>query len=244
MSNFFHAFFYEPMLQMLVWIYKYAAWEDFGLAVIILTVAVRVLLFPLFYKGAKQQALIQKIHPKIKEIQAKHKDNKEKQAMELMELYKRHGVNPFASLLVLIIQLPIVIGLYQVILKEVSGGLFDNFLFLGFINVREKSLILAVITAIFQYIHARMSMPKEEKGSSNPMAGAGKMMVYMLPAMTLLILANFPAALGLYWLTTTIFSIGQHAYIMKTLKTRDEEDAAKEVKKELKEIHGTDSGKN
>src|SRR3989344_4829648 len=171
MTTFFHTFFYGPLLQALVWIYENMAFEDFGLAVIILTIAVRVLLFPLFYKGAKQQVLIQKIHPKIKEIQERHKDNKEKQATELMELYKKHGVNPLASLLVLIIQLPVIIGLYQVILKEITGGLFDNFLFLGFINIREKSLVLAVITAAFQYIQAKMGLPKEEKGSTNPAVG-------------------------------------------------------------------------
>ncbi|MDP3724970.1 MAG: YidC/Oxa1 family membrane protein insertase, partial [Nanoarchaeota archaeon] len=143
MSSFFYTFFYEPMLQMLVWIYKYAAFEDFGLAVIFLTIAVRILLFPLFYKSTKQQVLIQKIHPKIKEVQERHKDNKERQATELMALYKKHGVNPFSSILTLLIQRPIVIGLSQVILKEITNGLFDNFMFLGFINVREKSLAIA-----------------------------------------------------------------------------------------------------
>ena len=244
MSAFYHAFFYQPILDALVWVYHNIAFQDFGLAVIILTIAVRVVLFPLFYKGAKQQALIQKIHPKIKEIQETHKDNKERQAAELMGLYKKHGINPFASFLVLIIQLPIVIGLYQVILKEITSGFFDNFLFLSFIDVKEESLVLAIIAAALQYVQAKMAMPKEEKGKASPAAGIGKTMLYVVPGITFLILTKFPAALGLYWVTTTLFSIGQQAYIMKTLKKKEEKEAEKEVKQELKEIHGTNPGKN
>ena len=226
MSAFYHAFFYQPILDALVWVYHNIAFQDFGLAVIILTIAVRVVLFPLFYKGAKQQALIQKIHP------------------ELMGLYKKHGINPFASFLVLIIQLPIVIGLYQVILKEITSGFFDNFLFLSFIDVKEESLVLAIIAAALQYVQAKMAMPKEEKGKASPAAGIGKTMLYVVPGITFLILTKFPAALGLYWVTTTLFSIGQQAYIMKTLKKKEEKEAEKEVKQELKEIHGTNPGKN
>ncbi|MEK7479273.1 MAG: YidC/Oxa1 family membrane protein insertase [Patescibacteria group bacterium] len=245
MSAFFHAVFYEPLLQALVWLYTYAAFKDFGLAVIMLTILVRIVLFPLFYKGVKQQVLIQKIHPKIKEIQERHKDNKEKQAMELMELYKKHGVNPFSSILVLIIQLPIVIGLYQVILKEISSGLFDNFLFLGFIDVRKTSIWIAIAATILQYIQGRISMPKKSAGKEGGAAEFGKMMVYVGPALTLIILTRFASALGLYWITTTLFSLGQQVYIMKTLKKKDEEKAVKEAEKELKEIHhGADSRKN
>ncbi|MDP2704584.1 MAG: YidC/Oxa1 family membrane protein insertase [bacterium] len=238
MKSLYHTFLYQPILGALVFIYNSLAFGDLGLAIIILTIVIRIVLFPLLYKGAKQQALMQKIQPKLKEIQEKHKDNKERQAMELMALYKKHKINPFSSILSLFIQIPILIAIYQVLLKEAGGAIFDNFLFLGFINLREINLVIAVIAAVFQYIQIKMSMPKNTGGKNeNPMAGMSKAMLYIGPGLTLLFLSRFPAALGVYWLTSTVFGIGQQVLINKSIRKEEEKEMGKEVKEELQEIH-------
>ncbi|MEK7086984.1 MAG: YidC/Oxa1 family membrane protein insertase, partial [Patescibacteria group bacterium] len=95
MTNLFNAVFYQPILSVLIFIYNNLAFHDLGLAIIFLTILVRIVLFPLFYKGAKDQALIQRLQPHIKKIQLDHKVDKAKQAQELMALYKEHRFNPF-----------------------------------------------------------------------------------------------------------------------------------------------------
>ena len=236
MKYIWNTFLYQPILSTLVFIYDKVAFGDFGLAVVILTIVIRIVLFPLFYKGAKQQAIIQKIQPKIRKIQKELKHDKEKQAAELMKIYKKHKINPFSSILTLLVQLPILIALYRVILNEIGGEFFDNFIFLGFIDLREKSIIIAVIAAILQYVQIRLAMPKKStEKSSNPIASAGRMMAYIGPGLTLFILTRFPAALGIYWLTSTIFSIGQQIYINKRIKKEDVDEEIEELKEEAEE---------
>lgn len=173
MKSLYHTFLYQPILSALIFIYHSLAFGDLGFAIIILTIAIRIVLFPLFYKGAKQQALMQKIQPKLKEIQEKHKDNKERQAMELMALYKKHKINPFSSILSLVIQIPILIAIYQVLLKEAGGAIFDNFLFLGFINLREINLVIAVIAAVAQYIQIKISIPAPSRAPAKGGSASG-----------------------------------------------------------------------
>ncbi|OGG40222.1 hypothetical protein A3A21_02505 [Candidatus Jorgensenbacteria bacterium RIFCSPLOWO2_01_FULL_45_25b] len=222
MGNFFHAILYEPILKLLIWIYETIAFNSFGLAVIFLTIGIQIILFPLFWKSAKHQAVMQKLQPKVKHIQESLKHDKEKQATELLSLYKEHKINPFGSVLLLFVQLPIIIALYQVLLKEISSGLFDNFIFLGLIDLRQKSLILTLIATLLQYIQGRLSLPKtQEAKGANPMADMGKMMLYMGPIITLVILQSLPAALGVYWITSTIFTIGRQIIINKKMKEKE-----------------------
>ena len=222
MSNIFNVVLYQPVFHILVFIYQKISFHDLGFAIVILTAAVRIILFPLFYKSAKHQAVMQKLQPKVKHIQESLKHDKEKQATELLSLYKEHKINPFGSVLLLFVQLPIIIALYQVLLKEISSGLFDNFIFLGLIDLRQKSLILTLIATLLQYIQGRLSLPKtQEAKGANPMADMGKMMLYMGPIITLVILQSLPAALGVYWITSTIFTIGRQIIINKKMKEKE-----------------------
>src|SRR5579872_2128083 len=114
--------FYRPILNALVFFYNTIGLKDFGLSIVLTTLLIRFILYPLFHKGARQQAVMQRIQPKIKKVQEIHRNDREKQTKALMELYKEHGVNPFSSILLLIIQLPILIALYRIILSNLSGG--------------------------------------------------------------------------------------------------------------------------
>ncbi|KKU94499.1 MAG: Membrane protein insertase YidC [Candidatus Jorgensenbacteria bacterium GW2011_GWA1_48_13] len=221
MINLFNTYLYQPILAVLVFIYDNIAFNDLGLSIILLTFFVRIILFPLFYKGAKDQSLMQRLQPHIQKIQLDHKADKERQAQALLELYKKHRLNPFSGFLLLLVQLPILIALYQVLLKELGSSAFMSHSFFGILDLSSKSLALAVIAALLQYFLGRMSMvasrPAYPQERQTVFASPAKITMYMAPAFTFIILLNFPSALGLYWSASTLFSLFQQVIINKKL---------------------------
>ena len=148
MANIFDTFLYQPLYYGLITLYNTVAFHDLGVAIILLTILVRILLFPIFYKSAKNQMIMQKIQPHLQKIQHDHKDDKEKQAQAMLELYKTHNVNPFSSILLVFAQLPILIALYHVFLGDFSA---INTSFLGLISVQNKSMLIVGLAAVAQY---------------------------------------------------------------------------------------------
>lgn len=231
----YHLIFKYPILNLLIFFYNTIAFRDLGLAIIFVTLAIRLVLYPFFHSGAKQQMLMQRIQPHVKKIQEQHKDDREKQAQALMALYKEHGVNPFSTFLLLIIQLPILIALYRIILYELAGnaaivGLYSfvhapttiNAMFLGFINLQRSNIWMVLAAAAAQFAQARLAIWR------NPNAGAtqssaekmARQMAFIAPIITLVIFYSLPAAVGLYWLTSSIFSIIQQAIVNRHLKEK------------------------
>lgn len=113
--NIYELLIVQPIFNLLTLIYSIMPWGDFGLALIIFTVLMRTLLYPLVKKQLHQTKAMRKLQPKLKEIKKNAKGNRQLEAMQMMELYKQHGVSPFRSIGILLIQLPIYIGLYHVI---------------------------------------------------------------------------------------------------------------------------------
>lgn len=232
MSFFFHEFLYRPLLNALVFLYNTVAFHDLGIAIVLLTLLVRVVLFPLFYKSFKNQALLQRLQPEIKRIQHDHKHDREKQAKALLGLYQTHKVNPFSSFLLLFIQLPVLIALYQVFSKGISavnGADLYSFLeapeafqptLLGLINLTKRSILIVGFAAAAQYVQGKLSLPKRAASEGN-MERMSRQMVVMGPAFTILFLFSLPAAIGLYWLITSLFSLVQQVYINRSLSARD-----------------------
>ena len=216
MATLFNTYLYQPILWLLVFIYQHLSFGDLGLAIILLTVVVRIVLLPLFYKGAKDQALMQRLQPAIKKIQTDHKDNKEVQA--LMALYKEHRLNPFSGFLLLLIQLPIFIALFQIFSKGLAAPVFDSRTLFGLIDLGAKSIVVVLIAAALQYVQGKLTLPPKSVSDGNPMASAGKFMIYVGPVISIIVFMNLPSALSLYWTVSTIFSIGQQLYINKKLK--------------------------
>ena len=233
MGSFFNTILYQPLFNSLVFLYKYVAFEDLGVAIILLTLVIRIILYPLFYKSFKNQTIMQKIQPEIQRIQHDHKGDKEKQAHALMELYKHHKVNPFSGFLLILVQLPILIVLYQVFLKGLSQESFTNLYsfisaptvvnhsFLGLIDLGSRSILIVVLAAVLQYLQGRLSLPKQAPNQDSAAARMGRSMIYIGPIMTILILTSLPSAIGLYWLATSAFSIGQQLIINKSLNKND-----------------------
>jgi len=227
----FHTYIYLPLFNALIFLYQNLSFESLGVAIILLTLLIRVVLFPLFYKSAKGQMVMQKLQPLIQKIQHDHKDDKEKQARELMDLYKRNKVNPFSSILMVFVQLPVLIALYRLFAVDFANINFSelygfitapshiNTLFLGLIDLKTRSIIMVGLAAAAQYFQGVLTLPKLEKGKE--LSAPEKMtrqMVYYAPLFTVLILWQLPSALGLYWLITSVFSVAQQIYINKKVK--------------------------
>lgn len=236
MTYLYNLIFYRPILNVLIYFYETVALRDFGIAVVLITVLIRLVLYPLFHKSAKQQIVMQRIQPKIKKIQEQHKNDKEKQAQALMDLYKEHGVNPFSSILLLIVQIPIMLGLYWVVRSALIpgniAGLYSfvaqpqtvNALFLGLFNLAQPSIILILLAAVAQYFQARLAIYRDptEKGPLSPAEKMARQMVYIGPIVTIVVFYALPAAVGLYWLVTSLFSIGQQIVINRHFKKGEE----------------------
>ncbi|MBU1126417.1 MAG: YidC/Oxa1 family membrane protein insertase [Patescibacteria group bacterium] len=235
---------FQPIYNLLVFFYDTLPFHDIGIAIILVTLIVKGILFPLTFKSLKSQKEMQEIQPKIKEIQAKYKDDKEKLASELMAVYKNHNVNPLASCFPLLIQLPIFIALFQVLrtgLGEVQGDLLYSFvsnpgaidpMFFGFIDLSVISIPFAILAAIAQYFQAKKTMarrPAKEVRSSagaqdeDMMANMNRMMLYFMPIMTLVIgCTSLPGGVMLYWMATTVLTIVLYSIFLP--KKKDLED--------------------
>ncbi len=223
----YHQFIYQPLLNLLVWGYNSLPGHDIGIVIIVLTSLVRLALAPTMHKQIKSQHAMTRLQPKLDELKEKHKDDKEAHAKAMMELYKEHKVNPLSSCLPLLIQLPILIALYQVFQTALHGnltGLYHsvynpgtiNPYFLGLVNLAKPSYVFAVLAGALQFWQARMMMAKQKGKSTDPTAKAIQMQTtYLLPVFSIFIALRLPAGLPLYWVVTTLFAIGQQYYIMK-----------------------------
>jgi YidC/Oxa1 family membrane protein insertase len=234
--NFFYIILYQPLFNCLVLLYDYIPGHDFGVAIIFLTIIIRVILFPLSVKAVRSQKNLQQLQPKITEIQKKYKDDKEKQAKEMLALYKTEKINPFSGLLLAIIQLPILIALYRVFWgglnpKELLGlysfvlnPVHINSLFLHIIDLSKPNLIFAVLAGVAQYFQTKMMLPKNTaKGQGKESDFAiimQKQMTYFFPVFTVIILIGLPSALGLYWTISGLFSIIQQYFIFQSKKEK------------------------
>jgi len=238
--DFFNLILYRPLLNSLILLYQYLPGHDFGLSVILLTVLIRLILYPLMSQSLKSQKALSGLQSKIQEIQKKYVDDKEKQAKEMIGLYQKEKINPFSGLILVFLQLPILIALYQVFWKglrsEEMVNLYSfvaqperiNPTFLGLVNLAEASLVLAILAGIIQFFQTKLTLPQKEKGAEktapHQISGEGqfsdifqKQMIYFFSIFTVLILLRLPAAISLYWIATSLFSIMQQYFIFKKI---------------------------
>jgi len=224
---------YRPLLNGLIFMYVVLPVDDMGLAIILFTVLIRLILFPLAHFSLVSQRKMAIIQPKIKEIQEKYKDKKEEQSRKIMELYRDHKTNPFSGCLLLIVQLPIFIALFQVfrygldvssfayLYSFVSAPESINTTFLGLIDMSQRSIALSILVGVSQFIQAR-TMPQPtlagpEKGELSFSHEFGKAMQtnmkYMLPIIMTVISFSLPSALALYFTISNAFVILQQMIV-------------------------------
>ncbi len=223
-TSLFHTLFTEPILKVLTIIQDVVPSHDFGWAVIILTILIRLLLWPLASKSIKSQKALQEIQPEMNAIKEKYKDQKEKQAQAMMELYKNKKINPVSGCLPILIQFPILIALYYALMEGLKlGDGSTNFIFLGVLDLTQKSLVLAILTGVLQYYQTKMMMAGKSKVVQ--VAGAvlkedfsqimNKQMLYMMPLILAFTAFSLPAGIALYLVITTAFSVVQQYFTMK-----------------------------
>jgi YidC/Oxa1 family membrane protein insertase len=197
-----------PLIDLLTWIldWLYGIGLTWGQAIIGLTIIVRLILFPLTWKQYKSAGEMQAIQPQIKELQKKYKNDRGKLQQETMKLYQEHRVNPFASCLPLILQLPVFLSLYYTIKDE--PAIADS-TFLG-IPLGEPSIVLLVIYVVTQIISTELMLITQTDKTQ-------KMIMRAMPIIFVVFLWNFPAGLFLYWITTNLWTIGQQLIIRRTM---------------------------
>ena len=231
---------FRPLLNLLVVITNLLPNHSVGLAIIVVTLLVRLVLLPSSWQQAKQasrnQAKMKEVQGELDTIKRKHKDDRAKQAEETMAVYRKAGINPAAGCLPLLIQLPILIALYRVFLLGLNDDSFQYLypavsapeaLTTTFLSIPldAPSLLLGVIAGVGQFflmratLQATSQMPGTDEQSAKMMASMQRNMMYIFPVMTIFIALQLPAALSLYWVASTFFAMGQQYLIKRALKT-------------------------
>lgn len=229
---FYNLIFYQPLFNALVYLTKVLPFHDLGLAVISLTVIVRLVIFPFTHRSIKSQIKMKSLEPELQKIREEFKDKKEEQGRKTMELYRRHGVSPFSGCLMLLVQLPILIALYQVFSTNFGEGVkylysfvslppLMNTKFLGLVELTKGSVILAALAAFTQFFQIRLSMPalsvnKSSQSFQNDFQRAMSVQSkYILPVFIFFISFRLPAAIALYWTTLNFFAIIHEGWVRK-----------------------------
>lgn len=230
----FNIILVAPLYNTLVFLANIVPGHDIGLAIIILTVLVKMILFPLYHKSTKAQSQIKLIEPELRDLKEKYKDDKQEQAKQIMELYRKHGINPLTSIGLLFIQLPIILALFfvfsrgfdlhlDVLYPFISSPEVVNTTLLGLIDITQKSLLLAFLVGITQFIQMRLALPvlpkvsntKESSFKDDLAKSMNLQMRYVMPVIMVFIAHTFPAAISVYWITSNLFAIFHELVVKK-----------------------------
>jgi len=233
MQHLFFVVLYQPFFNLMVFFYNIVPGHDIGLAIILLTVVIKLVLYPLSQQSIKGQKSMTQLQPKIAELKQKYKDDKEKQAKEMMLLYKNEKINPFSSCLPLLIQLPFLIAVFQVFRTGLNSGSLDiiypfisnpghlNPISMGMFDLSKPNVVLAVLAGLAQFWQTKMFStkrpPKGIPGSKDEDMATimNQQMLYFMPIMTIVIGVGFPSGLVLYWLLFTILTGAQQLLVLK-----------------------------
>lgn len=239
-SQFFNTFFYQPLYNGFIFLVSVVPGADVGIAIIILTIAVKFIILPFSHKSIASQAKMRSIEPEIKAVKDKYGEDKQEQARRVMELYKKHGVNPLTGCFLVLVQLPIVLALYWVFSKGLANMNTDilysfvippldlNMRFLGLIDILGKNLPLAALAGITQFYQIKLSLPPRAEVAKNASKELSfkeefaknmtLQMRYVLPVFVFFIAYTFSAAVALYWVTNNLFTVIHEMLVRKKAK--------------------------
>ena len=229
----FNTVLVHPIFNLLVALY--ALVHDFGLAIVLLTIVIRGLLWPLVTRQLHSQRALQELQPELKRIKTQADGDKTLEGKLTMELYKEREINPFASFLPLLIQLPIFFALFIVLRNIVKPGEIASIAYepvkhlgpiadiikshvsfkptlLGAINLTKPSPLLAALAAAGQFVQTKQITPKNQGGDAQAQMMAG--MTYVFPALTFFIGLSLPSALPLYWFTASAMAVFQQYLVL------------------------------
>lgn len=243
MISFFATVFYQPIYNVLVLLMTLLPWADAGIIIILVTIIVRLILFPLSQKSIITQLRMKDISPELESLKLKYSNDKQEQAKQTMAFYKQKGVNPFSGFFAILIQFPIIISLYRIFyaggIGEVDPSLLYSFVhvpdhvvsmvFLGFISLTSKNIIFALLAAVTQFFQAQIITPPsppvvsgEKKSIGNDLARSMTFQSkYVFPVLIFFIAYAVSAAVSLYWIVSNTFSIFQELYVRRRYKKQN-----------------------
>lgn len=232
-SYLFNILLFDPLYNALVFITEIIPGHNVAIAIIVLTIIVKLLLFPFYHKSTKAQVKIKELEPSLKKIKDQYSDNKQEQAKLTMELYREHGINPLTSFALLFIQLPIVLALFWVFSRGFELNLdilypfieapkYIDLYFLGLIKITENSIPLAVLVGLSQFIQMQLAIPllpktKIDKPSFKDdfARSLNIQMKYIMPIIIVFIASSLSAAISIYWFTGNLFAIGHELFVKR-----------------------------
>lgn len=205
-TGFWNQWFVYPLSLLLVWMAEFLG-GSYGLAIVIVTIIIRLVLLPLMIQQTRSSKAMQALQPEIQKIREKYssKDQKTQQKLqqETMELFQKHGVNPLAGCLPILVQMPILVAFYHAIMRTAEIKT-DTFLWF---SLGSPDYVLALLAGVTTFTQQKIMMGQ---APPNPQM---KMMLYIMPIMIIVFAINFPAALSLYWVIGNIFMIVQTYFI-------------------------------
>lgn len=243
MIAFFKTIIYTPLYNILIAILN-ISWIDAGLAAVILTVLVKMVLYPLAKKAIVTQVRMKEKESELASIKEKYKD-KQEQALKTMEFYKINNINPFSSILTIIIQIPVIFSLYYIFLKSglpvVDTDMLYSFIkapesvsmyFLGVFDVSQKSIFLAILAAASNFLQMHLASKSQNKSASAQDGGSKKALVgkedfsqimakqmkYTMPLIVFFISWKISAIVALYWFVSNVVTLFQEVYIRRKMK--------------------------
>ncbi len=249
-TYFFTIIFYQPILNVLVVLYDVVPGHDFGVTIVVLTVLIRLVLYPLSLKSIQAQKAMQDLQPKLEAIKKQYANNREKQAEETMRLYREEKINPLSSCLPLLLQLPFLWALFRVF-RDSTTPQFLTYLypfvhnpgtvaqvgFYGLLNLSTPNWIIALGAGLAQYWQGHMLFRRrppvlnEATKDEDFATMMNQQMTYVMPVVTAIIAWRFPAGLGLYWFLSTLLLALQQWYLFhrKNGKKDGDHDAQKNL---------------
>jgi YidC/Oxa1 family membrane protein insertase len=210
----------SPLIDACHWVLEF--WHDligdfegsWGVAIILLTFTVRIVILPLTFKGVKSMQRLQVLQPEIKKIQARYKDDKQRMNQEIMAFYQREKVNPLGSCMPLLLQIPFFIALFYLLRSdEFQADIAGNTGFLAIEDLAEKVTDPVLLgTLIVLYVGTQLAASAVTAISADPMQ---RRIMFALPFVFVIFIINFEAGLIVYWITTNVWTIGQQLLVRK-----------------------------
>ncbi|MFC5450643.1 membrane protein insertase YidC [Paenibacillus aestuarii] len=201
-AGFFTKYFVFPLSWTLDWFAAHL-WGQYGLSILVVTMIIRLIILPLTLKQYKSSKRMQELQPEMKKVKEKYKDDAKKQQEETMKLFQQNGVNPLAGCFPIIVQMPILIALYQAIMRN-DHIREHSFLWMN-LGQPDHYYILPILAAITTFV--------QQKFMSSQMNQQMKSLLFIFPVMIFVMSMNFAAALPLYWIYGNIFTIVQSYFI-------------------------------
>lgn len=204
-ANLWMNFLAQPLMVVLRWLYSYVG--NWGIAIIILTLIVRTLLFPLAYRGMLSMRRMSKLTPRMQKLREKYKDDKETLNREMMELYRKNGVNPVGGCLPMVMQIPIFIALYSALRPAIELRHSPFFFWVDDLSAGDHTLILPIMMGVLMFLQQQLTP------TSAAMDPTQQKMMKWFPVIMTFFFLDFPTGLVLYWVVSNAFSIIQQVVI-------------------------------